>query len=300
MTAKHLPSLKHLKFGGAKAVPDPESMDSIAAMMSQVSTSDCLSDLDLHLRFIDAYRAWILGTNLNQINGLNSYPVMASSHGTSESFDKFYLKHHQRRFRCFKGEYMYHAASWKTYFPNWLWIDNADIGEQDAVVMSLPFSDTGGPHADMYAVLDQCDRLGVPVLLDCAFFGACANICFDFDRECITDITFSLSKTVPVAHARIGMRFSKIDDDDSLLIHHKTGYVNRLSLGLGIKVLENIGPDQCFQKFRDRQIWVCKELGLEASSTVFLGIDREGRWPQYNRGTSTNRLCIADRLLQDD
>lgn len=297
---QHLPSLKHLEFGGAKAIPDPKVVNTIRIMMGQESTADCLSDQALHLKFVDAYRAWILSTHINQIEGLSCYPVMASSHGTSESFDKFYLKHHRRRFRCFQGEYMYHAASWKTYFPDWLWIDDADIHAQDAVVISLPFSDTGNPHPGMDSVLDQCDRLGVPVLLDCAFFGACANIRFDFDRDCITDITFSLSKTVPVAHARIGIRFSKIDDDDSLLIHHKTGYVNRLALDLGIKVMQQIGPDEASVKFKKKQLLICLDLGVEASSTVFLGIDREGKWPKYNRGTATNRLCIADRLLQHD
>ena len=297
---QHLPSLKHLEFGGAKAVPDPEAMHLIQQMICKESTADCLSDQDLHLRFVDTYRAWISSTQLNHIKGLAFYPVMASSHGTSESFDKFYLKHHRRRFRCFRGEYMYHAASWKTYFPNWLWIDDADIHEQDAVVISLPFSDTGDPHPDMNSVLDQCDRLGVPVLLDCAFFGACANVSFDFDRDCVRDITFSLSKTVPVAHARIGVRFSKIDDDDSLLIHHKTGYVNRLALDLGIKVMQQIDPDQCARKFKDTQLQVCRELGLVASSTIFLGVDTKGQWPQYNRGRDSNRLCIADRLLHDD
>lgn len=296
----HLPSLKHLEFGGAKAVPNPEVADVIRTMVCQESTANSLSDLDLHFKFVDVYRDWVLSTQLNEIQGLSYYPVMASSHGTSESFDKFYLKHHRRRFRCFRGEYMYHAASWKNYFPDWLWIDDADIDAQDAVVISLPFSDTGDPHPGMADVLDQCDRLGVPVLLDCAFFGACANVSFNFDRDCVHDITFSLSKTVPIAHARIGVRFSKIDDDDSLLIHHKTGYVNRLSLGIGIKIMQKIDPDQCFKKFRDRQIRTCQELGLEASSTVFLGIDWEGRWPQYNRGRDTNRLCIADRLLRND
>lgn len=296
----HLPSLKHMEFGGAKAVPDPVVIDCIQQLICQKSTADSLVDTELHFKFVDAYRIWISSTKLNDIKGLDAFPVMSSSHGTSESFDKFYLKHHRRRFRCFRGEYMYHAASWKTYFPNWLWIDDAEIDEQDAVVISLPFSDTGNPHPGMNHVLDQCDRLGVPVLLDCAFFGACSGTRFDFDRDCVSDITFSLSKTVPIAHARIGIRFTKIDDDDSLMIHHKTGYVNRLALNLGIRIMQEIGPDHCSNKFKHHQLRVCNELGVEPSSTVFLGVDHQGRWPQYNRGTLTNRLCIADRLLSND
>jgi hypothetical protein len=296
----HLPSLKHLEFGGAKAVPDPALITLIQDLMQQGSVYRWLTEEDIHLKFVDKYREWISHTELNEIQGLSCYPISAASNGTSESFDKFYLKNHRRRFRCFRGEYMYHAASWKNYFPNWRWIDDADIDAQDAVIISYPFSDTGDQHPDMDSTLDQCDRLGVPVLIDCAFFGACAGLCFDFDRECITDIVFSLSKTVPVAHARIGIRFTKTDDDDSLLIHHKTGYLNRMGLGLGLSIMEKISPDQCFRKFADRQRSVCEQLEVEASPTVFLGIDRAGSWKQYNRGTSSNRLCIADRLIEND
>lgn len=297
---QHLPTLKHLEFGGAKAIPDAWTISLIEAALQQGSSTHWLIQKDIHIRFVDTYRNWILSTNLNEITGFSSYPVAASSHGTSESFDKFYLKNHSRRFRCFRGEYMYHAASWKTYFPNWLWIDDADIDAQDAVVISIPFSDTGDRHPIMDSVLDRCDLLGVPVLLDCAFFGACAGLQFNFDRECITDIVFSLSKTVPVAHARIGVRFTKIDDDDSLLIHHKTCYVNRLALGLGLEIMKKISPDRCFREFRSKQHAICQQLGLEASPTVFLGIDRQGLWDQYNRGTNSNRLCIADKLVQND
>lgn len=297
---KHLPNLKHLEFGGAKAVPDPEAISLIGASLQKASSEHWLIREDIHLEFVDVYRAWILSTQLNKIAGLSSYPVSVSSHGTSESFDKFYIKNHDRRFRCFRGEYMYHAASWKTYFPNWLYIDEAEIGEQDAVVISFPFSDTGDRHPDMDSVLDRCDLLGVPVLLDCAFFGACAALHFNFDRDCITDVVFSLSKTVPVAHARIGIRFTKIDDDDGLLIHHKTRYVNRLALGLGLEIMKKVSPDRCFQKFNNKQLAICKHLDLKASATVFLGIDRQGSWNQYNRGTDSNRLCISDRLAQND
>jgi hypothetical protein len=295
-----LPNLKHLEFGGAAAIPDPDAMKIVASILAQPAVDQWLHDKDLHHRFVEQYRRWIISTESNKIRGLQLYPVSASSQGTSESFDKFYLKNHTRRFRCFKGEYMYHAASWKTCFPNWSWIDDGAIQAGDAVVMSYPFSDTGDKHPAMDHVLDQCDRLGVPVLIDCAFFGACHGLEFDFDRESITDITFSLSKTLPVPHARIGIRFTKKDDDDGLMIHHKTAYVNRLALGLGIDIMMQIGPDHCCGKFVQKQNLICQDLGVEPSATVFLGIDKQGRWPQYNRGTDTNRLCIANRLASHD
>ena len=59
-------------------------------------------------------------------------------------------------------------------------------------------------------VLDECDKLGVPVFVDCAYLVMARDIKFDFDRECIEGISFSLSKGFYGAeHLRIGMRLTK-------------------------------------------------------------------------------------------
>ena len=59
---------------------------------------------------------------------------------------------------------------WRNHFKNWKYINNLDIKKNDAVVISLPFSDTGSKHQDMEKLIDLCDRLNVPVLIDCCYF----------------------------------------------------------------------------------------------------------------------------------
>jgi hypothetical protein len=49
---------------------------------------------------------------LNCITGIDSFDQVDYSQGTTESFDHFYIKHPQRRFRCFRGEYLYHQLVW--------------------------------------------------------------------------------------------------------------------------------------------------------------------------------------------
>lgn len=296
MTA--LPNLKHLPYGGAQAVPDTRSLQHVAEIVAHCARY--MDDIDIQHLFLEQYLAWIKSTKRNTWIGLDDFAVAAVSNGTSESFDKFYLKNHPRRFRCFRGEYMYHAASWRNYFPNWCWIEDSDIDTGDAVVLSWPFSDTGGTHDSTQDLLDQCDRLGVPVLIDCAFFGCCAGLEFDLAHECITDVTFSLSKTYPVAHARIGMRLTRTDDDDSLLVHHKTGYTNRLAAGIGLAILQHHSPDSNADRWQSKQIELCRTLKITPSPTVLFGIDTNGLYPQYNRGNMTNRLCLARRLADHD
>ena len=163
-------NLKNLPFGGAFPVFDPDLMSKVNNLMHEQSLSDWLNDQTIHSRFLHRYYSWIKSSSLNNLTGLDGFPILAFSNGTSESFDKFYLKNHSRRFRCFRGEYMYHAASWRNYFPGWSWLDDGPIEANDAVVISLPFSDTGNQHPETVNIVEQCNRLGVPVLIDCAYY----------------------------------------------------------------------------------------------------------------------------------
>jgi len=293
-----LPDKKKLPYGGAEAVVCDSLADHMTQLVKYCIDDNCLQNVNIQNLFCETYRHWILSTKQNQVVGLDKFPIMAYSNGTSESFDKFYLKHHSRRFRCFRGEYMYHMASWKTYCPNWLYIDDAPLEKNDAVVISFPFADIGQEHSGLSCMLDRCLELGIPVLLDCAYFGLCGDMRFDLTHDAITDVTFSLSKFMPVAHLRIGVRFTKIDDDDSLLVLNKTLYTNRLGASLGIKIMQHYDPDWIYNKYRQAQIELCDQLQVIPSKSVIFGIDFDGRYPEYNRGGHSNRLSLAKRLHQ--
>lgn len=289
-----LPNLKDLPFGGAQAVRDADVIATVDQWFKQIQPHTVLDDVTVVDRFLERYQHWIRNSLHNAVD-VTAFPVACYSQGTTEAFDKFYLRNHRRRFRCFRGEYMYHMASWRNYFPTWTWLDDADIAPNDAVVISLPFSDTGNEHVAMCAVLSQCERLGVPVLIDCAYFGICREIRFGFEYECITDVTFSLSKSFPVAHARIGMRLTRADDDDSMLVNQKTNYTNRVGAAMGLNLLRKYHADHNVMRWHTTQLEFCRALDLVPSQTVIFGIDTGAR-PEYNRGGSSNRLCLARYL----
>jgi hypothetical protein len=190
---------------------------------------------------------------------------------------------------------MYHRLAWDSHKFAWAYLDDEEIAKNDAVIVSLPFADTGNQHSEFtQQLLDQCYDLGVPVLVDCAFFGICAKINFNFDHPAITDICFSLSKTAPVNLLRIGLRFTRPGFYDSLQIYHNSQYVNKLGASVGISLLNNIGPDSTFNEWRVRQINFCEQMSLDPSDTVIFGIDTRGRYNQYNRGSKdTNRICFS-------
>jgi hypothetical protein len=290
-----LPNLKVLPYGGAGAVRDTAMLSYIRLL--EPNLVPILDDADASNQFIAEYHSWISKNTLNEFKGLDQFTYGVYTNATTEAFDKFYMANNQRRFRCFRGEYMYHQLTWRNCWPNWKYIENdLDLDANDAVVISLPFADTGNPHSLHNDLLARCSELGIPVLLDCAYANLCSGIAFDLTYPCITDITFSLSKFAPLgAHARIGMRLTRTDNDDPLFVLNKTNYTNRFGAWLGLKIIRRFGPEYIVKNYRDKQIEFCNQLGAEPSASVIFGLGNED-YAQYNRGAGNNRLCFFKYL----
>lgn len=286
---------KDKPFGNAFAIEDSKVID---VLNSAIHISDIVKDDTVHTRFLIKYREWIQSTRNNTISGLEQFSYACFTNATTEAFDKFYAKHSTRRFRFFKGEYVYHRLSCRNNNYDWSYIEDSTLDKNDVVIISLPFSDTGNKHTQLDDILDTCNTLGIPVLLDCAYFGICSGLDFNFTHKCIKEITFSLSKTFYSAHIRIGMRLSRHDDDDPLFVTNKMGYVNRISAQIGINLLDHLGPDYIFGKYRQRQLDYCNILGVKSSNCVLFGIG-DDRWNDYNRDRETNRLSFH-KFLADD
>lgn len=283
---------KGLPFGHSTAINDSEVITSLAVNFTH------LTDPETNRKFCNAYLIWLKSHNGHTVVGLDNFKFAVYSHGTSEAFDKFYMKNLNRRFRIFKSEYLYHQLAWRNSNLQWSYIEDDELKNTDAVIISLPFADTGNKHVSMDEVLNECNRLNIPVLVDCAYFTISSGLDFDFTHLCITDITFSLSKTFPVAHARIGMRLTKVDDDDTLFVYEKANYQNRLGASLGLALINKFSPEYIVTKYKDKQEEFCKLANIEPSSTVIFGI-ATNNWNEYNRGGLTNRLSFHNYLDKD-
>ena len=103
----------------------------------------------------------------------------------------------------------------------------------------------------MKEVLDKCEEVGAPVLIDCAWYLIAKNIDFDFSKySCIEDITFSLSKGFHDANKlRAGVRYSRKYHDDNIHIMNEWKQFNHLSAYIGIKLLEELQNKEAVSKF---------------------------------------------------
>lgn len=285
-----LPDLKTKTYGGAWAINDSNFLQAMDQIIAKHGNALCDNTPD---QFVHSYKDWF--TSTHRISGVDTFNGITCSLGTTETFDKFYLYHSNRRLRIFRGEYFYQQMVARSlYADNWAWMDEDDIRPGDVLVFSLPFADTGGMIDGMDAILDQCDTHGVPVLIDMAYINLARGLSIDLSRNCIKVITTSLSKVFPVQYHRIGLRLTKGIDDDLMIAYQQNQYVNKFGCGLGLEMMKQFNADYTFEAYRPKQKDICAELGIDPSPCVIFGVDTLSKYPEYNRGGITNRLCFSN------
>ena len=298
----NLPDNKSKLYGGAYGVHARELIMHRDLMIKQFTTI-CASTQsraeEIKLDFFDTYTDWMFKPF--EFKNTDLLSEMCFTQGTTESFTQFYVRFRENhRLRIAKGEYFYHQMMKSLWYKNnFAWLDEDEIKPGDVVLISLPFADTGGVYPGLDNILDQCDKHGVPVMIDLAYLnlttGDALEYNIDFSRPCIEYVVSSLSKVFPVETMRIGIRLQKKKFEDQLYVINEENYnyINLLSAYVGTSMMQQFKPDYVFNKYRQSQIEICEQLDLEVSPCFNFGIDHKNKYPQYSRGNATNRLCFS-------
>jgi hypothetical protein len=240
-------------------------------------------NLESYQNFSKDFDHWILSSKLN-VKGLPEPSYIVS--GITDSFNQLYGLYN--KFGIFEGEYGYHKLVLNddriTY----------NLKEADCIIVSYPFSADGLSSMSKIEIADSYNK---PIFIDCAFFGICDNIDFDFRKfKNIRTIAFSLSKTFGTGFHRIGKIFTL--DKFPVSVYEEWGYHMLSNAEVHYNLIKTIGPDDTFARHREKQIKICKELDLIPSDTVIFGLDYTEKYKNYNRG-NVNRICIS-KLLEDE
>lgn len=260
---------------GSKAVVDTDTQNFLQNINLKNNKLDHLSV------FVNEFAAW-LNNSSNKIVGLDKFEPDFSS-GTTQAFDSFYFRHRQKRFRCLVGEYFYHIKTWTSNKVNWSFITDADpLTLNDALVISLPFCDTGNITNQYQDLLDTCTMLNIPVLVDCCYYTIAGNININIDHDCIDTVAFSLSKAFPLAHYRIGVRYTRRDIFDGQKLHHSINYNNSLSAYIGLEFIKNFDSTYIYNKYWPKQQEVSEFFNIAPSSCAIFAVGDQ-KWDQYSR-----------------
>lgn len=251
-------------------------------------------------KFIEMFGRWIRSSELNVLKGLDAFPHVTQTNGTSEAFSMFMQRHNNKNFKFFKGDFMMHKVASNNMNVKWDWIFNySQIKKGDAVIISCPFSDTGNVVEDMQQILEWCSHNEVPVLIDMAYFGMCYGISIDLDQPCVEEVTFSLGKTFPMIGARAGIRLQRTEIDDPVLFANQHGIVNNFGAMIGEYAMTCWSPDFIANKYMKAQLIVCNQLELKPTNCVIFAMSNHDDHNQFNRGNDLTRLCISKLLVEE-
>ena len=245
------------------------------------------------------FRNWIQDSANKQILGLTNFRNADFAQGTSHVFDHFVIKHANRQIVYFAGEFQYHRCISKNVNHRLLHTVEELTAEQ-ALLISLPFSDTGSQHTEFDSIMQTCDLLNIPVCLDLAYWGIAKDLQIDLQQyPCISEIACSLSKPFwKLETHRVGIRFSKEYLDDGISMLNEVKMANVFSMSLGVWFMNKFNNSYNWQRYGDRYYDVCDKMNLKTTNTVIFGLGDKSRHRDYNRSLENNyRICISEYLI---
>lgn len=285
------------KFKGGYAIQDDYVTRELVDYMKSTNWNDFYVADGVHpiqLEYMETFKRWAQSSKLNNIK-FNNLSFACITNGTSEAFSMFMLRHNQRRFKFFKGDFMMHKVASNIADVDWEWIDdNGTLEYGDALIVSCPFSDTARFPHDFDRWMDLADKCEVPVLLDMAYFGTCVNIDIDTERyPAIEEIVFSLGKTFPIIGARAGIRFQKVLTDDPVTFANQNGIVNNFACKIGTHCMINWSPDYIPYKYYDAYNDLCLTHDFLITNSVLWALSDDTKYMSINRGNELTRLCLS-------
>ena len=96
------------EYRGGNAIPDLEVVDfwkESLKDLTDVIITDHYSFPKTGKLFTDKFDEYIKSSKLNNLQGLDTYEHRSYVAGTSQTFDSFWMRNHDKRFRCFKAEF---------------------------------------------------------------------------------------------------------------------------------------------------------------------------------------------------
>jgi hypothetical protein len=231
------------------------------------------------IKFKNKFNNWI-HSSVQPVIGLPKKYYIVS--GLTDAFNQTYALYN--KIGIFEGEYGYHLLSMKDRVTT-------DLSQADVIIISHPFSGDGMSSHDKIKIADTYNK---PIFIDCAFFGICRNINFDFTPyKNIHSVGFSLSKTFGSGLHRVGLLYTI--DLYPVTVYEQSMYPFVAGAEHHYKLIDTMSPDAMVKKYGEIQKIICKELNFTPSDTILFGLDNSVEYSKYKRG-DTNRLCISNLI----
>ena len=248
----------------------PVSNNKIFSALKSITMTEVIRDGDgnanLRQDYTSGYKRWIEACSVAPVTGLEQFSQTYFANGVTQGYDIFFSEHRGRRFRTLKGDYPYVRLS----VDDWCHLEDDEIRPNDALAVTCPFYGDGGPPRHFNELLDRCLELGVPVMIDAAYFGTCYGVSFDYSHPAIEMLGFSLSKPFSIQSFRVGLLFMKRSLGYLEEIQVQSNYFNKVAAYIGLTLMQQFPADFIPSTYSSAHQKVCRDLGLIPSHCVML------------------------------
>lgn len=245
-------------------------------------------DYNVQEEYLDYYPKWIKSSKTCAIKGLDTFTYRFVSLGVTQTLDWFHLEcaRNGLRLRLLRGEYPYN----RDVFDFDKFIDDEPLVKGDAVIISVPFSASGGLHPRYEEIMETCTALDIPVMVDCAWFGTCYDLNWSLEYECIKVAAFSTTKGLQTGNWRSGICFSKWNHG-SLAVQTEWHHGIHMNAYISLLLMKNFSPDYTPDLYKESQKEICKYFGLTPSNTIHIATG-DKNWNYFSRDGAYNRINL--------
>jgi hypothetical protein len=250
--------------------PSPLTDNKIESVINDVLSGKLDKDISdtVYENFKHEMEEWILLSSLNKLTGLETFHRKDIINGCTQFIDNIYM---QGPVQVLRNDYKYHERLRLAYIK-----DVGSLIPDIPLIIAMPFPSIGAPHHDMEEILNECLVKKIKVHIDSAWTTCCSNIVFDYGHPAISSVGISLSKGLGLGWNRIGLRWTKNTNVDSVTIMNDFRMNNRALAMIGLHFIRNFKPDYLWNTHGERYYKVCTDFELTPTNSIYLAL-RKGQ-----------------------
>lgn len=246
--------------------PQPLSDNFLESLISDILSGKINKDISdkVYDDFKIECEAWILSSKLNTLSGLDAFARKDICIGCTQFIDAIYMK---GPVQVLRGDYRYHERLKQCIFK-----DVGSLIPSIPLIIAMPFPSIGAPHSNMEEILNECLAKNIPVHIDGAWITCCKDITFDFSHPAIHSVGISLSKGLGLGWNRIGLRWTRQTEQDSVTIMNDFRMNNRVLVMIGLHFLRNVESDYLWKTHGHRYHKICNDFNLTPTHSNYLAL----------------------------
>jgi hypothetical protein len=245
--------------------PQPLIDSRIESLINDVVNKKIITDTSdaIYDEFKKMCEDWIFNSSLNKLRiNLNWRKDIII--GCTQFIDNIYMN---GPVQTIAGDYKYHERLRLSSIRN-----PGDLIPNTALILATPFPQYGMIHPKIDSILEECISKKIPVHIDGAWITCCQGIDFDFNHPAISSVGISLSKGLGLGWNRVGIRWSRDANTDSISIMNDFHMNNRALILIALYFLRNLPRDYLWINHRDRYEKICKDFQLVPTNSIHLAL----------------------------